>query len=265
MTPSRVPDLEVSHVSKRYMLPKTIASSRAVGGRLRQAWDRMSGARDPFWALRDVSFSVARGEALGIIGPNGAGKSTLLKLLSEITVPTLGEIRLRGRLAALIEIGSGFHQELTGRENVFLSGAILGMRRREIERKIDEIIEFADIGDFIDAPVKWFSSGMYVRLGFSVAAHLESQILLIDEVLAVGDEEFQYKCLDRISQLRRSGRTIVFISHDLWTVERLCDRTILMRDGTVALDGPTADVLGAYRQSVRNDLSLANAELNGAA
>lgn len=265
MTRARAADLEVAHVSKRYMLSKTVAASRAVRGRLRRAWAQISGARDPFWALRDVSFSVGRGETLGIIGPNGAGKSTLLKVLSEITAPTLGEIRLRGRLAALIEVGSGFHQELTGRENVFLSGAILGMRRREIERKMDAIIDFADIGDFIDAPVKWFSSGMYVRLGFAVAAHLESQILLIDEVLAVGDEAFQYKCHDRIAQLRRSGRTIVFISHDLWTVERLCERTILMRDGTVALDGPTAEVVGAYRQSVLGERSRNHAELNGAA
>jgi lipopolysaccharide transport system ATP-binding protein len=242
-----------------------VAQARAVTGRLRRAWAQLTGRREPFWAVRDLNFSVARGEALGIIGPNGAGKSTLLKLLSEITSPTEGEIRLRGRLAALIEVGSGFHPELTGRENVFLSGAILGMRRREIAAKLDEIIEFAGIGDFIDAPVKWFSSGMYVRLGFAVAAHLDSQILLIDEVLAVGDEEFQHRCHGRIRDLRRAGRTIVFISHDLWSVERLCERALLMRDGSIALDGPTPDVIAAYKASVAARDGQPGAELNGAA
>jgi ABC-type polysaccharide/polyol phosphate transport system ATPase subunit len=207
-------------------------------------------AYDEFWALRDVSFTVEQGEAVGVIGPNGAGKSTLLKLLSEISAPTAGEIRLYGRLSALIEVGSGFHPELTGRENVFLSGSILGMRRAEIVAKLDQIIDFADIGDFIDAPVKWYSSGMYVRLGFAIAAHLDPQILLVDEALAVGDEAFQRKCHDRISSLLEAGKTIIFISHDLLSVERLCDRALLMQHGRVALDGSPAEVVAAYRRAV---------------
>src|SRR3954464_15218793 len=210
-------DLEVAGLAKRYWLRQP-----------RQGlWSRIRPSYQEFWALRGVSFTVQRGEALGIIGPNGAGKSTLLKLLSEITAPTSGEIRLHGRLSALIEVGSGFHPELTGRENVFLSGSILGMRRAEIAAKLDQIVDFAGVGDFIDAPVKWYSSGMYVRLGFSIAAHLEPQILIVDEVLAVGDAAFQQKCYDRIGALRTAGRTIVFISHDLWSVEHLCDRAIL--------------------------------------
>jgi ABC-type polysaccharide/polyol phosphate transport system ATPase subunit len=239
-------DLEVDNVSKRYWLPR----ARVAGGPLRQVWSRLWSAHDPFWALRDVSFSLARGEALGVIGPNGAGKSTLLKLLSEITAPTSGQIRLYGRLSALIEVGSGFHPELTGRENVFLSGSILGMRRAEIIEKLAQIIEFSGVGDFIDAPVKWYSSGMYVRLGFAIAAHLDPQILLVDEALAVGDEAFQHKCRQRIMSMRAAGKTIVFISHDLWTVENLCDRALLMEKGRIVLDGPSRDVVSAYRRSV---------------
>jgi ABC-type polysaccharide/polyol phosphate transport system ATPase subunit len=222
-------DLEALHVSKRYWLRPR---------------------RDAFWALRDVTFSVDRGEALAIVGPNGAGKSTLLKILSEITAPTAGEIRLYGRLAALIEVGSGFHPELTGRENVFLSGALLGMRRAEIAAKLDRIVEFAGVGEFIDTPIKWYSSGMYVRLGFAVAAHMEPQILLVDEVLAVGDEAFQQKCFRRIEELRAAGSTIVFISHDLATVERLCQRALLIQEGQIASDGSAAAVVAAYRRSV---------------
>src|SRR5918992_1380165 len=171
--------------------------------------------RAEFWALRDVSFDVQRGEAIGVIGANGAGKSTLLKVLASITAPTTGEIIIRGRLSALIEVGSGFHPELTGRENVFLCGAILGMRRREIDAKLDSIAEFAGLRPFLDVPVKRYSSGMYVRLGFSIAAHLEPDILLLDEVLAVGDAAFQAKCLQRITELKKGGTTMLFISHDL--------------------------------------------------
>ena len=239
-------DLEVSHVSKRYWLPHAPTAARG----LRNLWTRLWPSQEPFWALDDVSFSVDRGEAVGIIGPNGAGKSTLLKLLSEITAPTSGEIRLHGRLSALIEVGSGFHPELTGRENVFLSGSILGMRRAEISAKLDQIIDFAGVGDFINAPVKWYSSGMYVRLGFAIAAHLDPQILLVDEALAVGDEAFQRKCYERIMGLRSAGKTIVFISHDLYTVERLCERAILMRNGRIALDGDAPSVVSAYRRAV---------------
>ncbi len=210
---------------------------------------------EQFWALRDVSFEVKRSEALGIIGPNGAGKSTILKLLSNITTPTSGEIGIRGRLSALIEVGSGFHPELTGRENVFLSGSILGMRRREISEKLESIIDFAEVRQFIDTPVKRYSSGMYVRLGFSIAAHLHPDILLLDEVLAVGDAAFQSKCVKRISELKKSGTTIVFISHDLTSVELLCNRVLLLSRGKIAADGPPRDVITLYQQGCDSDPS----------
>jgi ABC-type polysaccharide/polyol phosphate transport system ATPase subunit len=241
-------DLEATGVSKRYWIARPpLQAGAALGARLREAFRT---PRDAYWALRDVSFHVERGETLGIVGPNGAGKSTLLKLLSAITAPTEGEIRIYGRLAALIEIGSGFHPELTGRENVFLSGSILGMTRREIGQKLDRIVDFAGIGPFIDSPVKWYSSGMFVRLGFAVAAHLDAQILLVDEVLAVGDEAFQQKCYARIAELRAAGTTIVFISHDLPTVERVCPRALLVRAGRIEHDGPAAQAVALYRRSI---------------
>jgi ABC-type polysaccharide/polyol phosphate transport system ATPase subunit len=225
--------------------------------RVRQAGAR---GREDFWAVKDVSFDVARGETLGIIGHNGAGKSTLLKLLSRITAPTSGTITLDGRLAALIEVGSGFHPELSGRENIFLSGAVLGMRRREIAAKLDRIIEFSGVGPFIDTPVKWYSSGMYVRLGFAVAAHLEADILLVDEVLAVGDAAFQLRCYERIGELRRDGGTLLFISHDLSSVARLCDRVVLMNRGQIAAAGPPADVIEQYQQVVTDSFAAAAAD-----
>jgi lipopolysaccharide transport system ATP-binding protein len=238
-------DVRVAGVSKRYQLRD--ASWRALlPGRGR----RQEEARLEFWALRDVAFDVLRGEALGIIGHNGAGKSTLLKILSGITAPTAGEIMISGRLSALIEVGSGFHPALTGRENVYLSGSILGMHRREIAAKLDRIVEFADVGRFVDTPVKWYSSGMYVRLGFAIAAHLEPDVLLVDEVLAVGDAEFQAKCLRRIEELKRHGRTIVFISHDLTTVERLCDRALLLQRGEVVAGGAPAEVTAEYHRRI---------------
>ena len=203
---------------------------------------------ETFWALQEISFEVPRAGAVGVIGRNGAGKSTLLKLLAGITAPTRGRIVIQGTVAALIEVGSGFHPELTGRENVFLSGAILGMRRREIAAKLDSIVEFAGVDRFIDTPVKWYSSGMYVRLGFAVAAHLEADILLVDEVLAVGDAEFQVKCLQRIQELRDRGVTSLFISHDLTAVERLCDSAILLEGGRIAATGPPADVVATYHR-----------------
>ena len=203
---------------------------------------------DTFWALQEIGFDVPRGAALGIIGRNGAGKSTLLKLLAGITAPTRGRIVIDGSVAALIEVGSGFHPELSGRENVFLSGAILGMGRREIAAKLESIVDFAGVGPFIDTPVKWYSSGMYVRLGFAVAAHLEADILLVDEVLAVGDAEFQVKCLQRIQELRDRGVTSLFISHDLTAVERLCDSAILIEAGKIAATGAPADVVAAYHR-----------------
>jgi lipopolysaccharide transport system ATP-binding protein len=237
-------DLTLDRVAKRYKVRQTASRGRRpLAQRLRDLARRA----DEFWALRDVSFEVGRGETLGIIGHNGAGKSTILKLLSGVTTPTSGEIRINGRLSALIEVGSGFHPELTGRENIYLSGSILGMRRREIADKLERIIEFAGVRDFIDTPVKFYSSGMYVRLGFSIAAHLEPDILLLDEVLAVGDAAFQAKCLDRIHDLHQQGRTIVFISHDLGSVERLCDRAILLKRGQIIANGPTRDVIAAYQ------------------
>lgn len=238
-------DLSFEHVSKRYVVKRERPSegNRSFLGRLRS---RRLAAED-FWAVREVSFAVERGEVLGIIGHNGAGKSTILKLLSSITSPTLGQIRINGRLAALIEVGSGFHPELTGRENIFLNGAILGMRRSEIAAKLDSIADFAGIQKFLDIPVKRFSSGMYVRLGFSIAAHLDPDILLLDEVLAVGDAAFQEKCLRRIAELREAGKTIVFISHDLAAVERICTRVILMRQGEIVCSGAPAEVIAEYQ------------------
>ena len=224
--------------------------STAIDVAVEDVWKqyRLSPGRraETFWALQNVSLEVARGASLGIIGRNGAGKSTLLKLLAGITAPTRGRVTMHGRVAALIEVGSGFHPELTGRENVFLSGAILGMRRREIAAKLDRIVDFAGVESFIDTPVKWYSSGMYVRLGFSVAAHLEPDILLVDEVLAVGDAEFQVKCLQRIQELKDLGTTTIFISHDLTAVERLCDTAVLFERGTVASSGAPRDVVAAY-------------------
>jgi lipopolysaccharide transport system ATP-binding protein len=202
---------------------------------------------ETFWALKDVSFDVKTGEALGIIGSNGAGKSTLLKILNRITEPTTGAVDIYGRVGALLEVGTGFHPELTGRENVFLNGAILGMKRAEIRRKFDEIVAFAEVEKFLDMPVKRYSSGMYVRLAFAVAAHLDPEILLIDEVLAVGDAEFQKKCLEKMESVAtKEGRTVIFVSHDMDAICHLCSRCILLRHGEIAKTGKTADVVGAY-------------------
>ncbi len=205
---------------------------------------------EEFWALKDVNFQVEAGETLGIIGRNGAGKSTLLKVLSQITPPTTGEIKLRGRVGSLLEVGTGFHQELTGRENIFLNGAILGMPRQEIIRKLDEIVAFSGVEKFLDTPVKHYSSGMYVRLAFSVAAHLEPDILLVDEVLAVGDAEFQKKCLGKMEEAtKKEGRTILFVSHNLTSIARLCSRCLLLKDGRVVKNGKTAEVIDYYLNS----------------
>jgi lipopolysaccharide transport system ATP-binding protein len=213
-----------------------------------------------FWALRNVNFEVQRGETLGIIGHNGAGKSTLLKILSRITLPTEGRAVLRGRVGALLEVGTGFHQELTGRENIFLNGAILSMSREEISRKFEEIVEFADIGPFIDTPVKRYSSGMQMRLAFSVAAHLEPEILIIDEVLSVGDLAFQEKCLGRMEAASREGRTIIFISHNLSSVLTLCDRAILLSKGEIRSSGGVREVVDDYVTDVTAVQSMRLAE-----
>jgi lipopolysaccharide transport system ATP-binding protein len=205
-----------------------------------------STAPAPFWALRDASFDISRGENVGIIGLNGAGKSTLLKILSRITTPTVGRATVTGRLGALLEVGTGFHGELTGRENTFLYGAILGMSRAEVARKFDAIVEFSEIKDFIDTPVKRYSSGMYVRLAFAVAAHLDPDILLLDEVLAVGDFAFQHKCMDFACQLEQKGSTILFVSHNMFSIKTMCQRVLYLKQGRVVFDGPTDEGLRLY-------------------
>lgn len=254
--------IEVRGIGKRFDIGADQGSAKLLTENLSERV-RAFGRRQKFeeyWALRDVSFEVRRGETMGIIGHNGAGKSTLLKILSRITPPTTGEARLRGRVGALLEVGTGFHPELTGRENIFLNGAILSMTRAEIARKFDEIVEFADIGPFVDTPVKRYSSGMQLRLGFSVAAHLEPEILIVDEVLAVGDIAFQEKCLGRMESATREGRTVVFISHNLTAVRGLCDRAIMLSAGRVAAAGGVSEVIDAYVGDVLSSPKLSLAE-----
>lgn len=211
-------------------------------------------SQEDFWALKDVSFEIKRGEVIGIIGRNGAGKSTLLKILSRITEPTKGRITLGGRVASLLEVGTGFHPELTGRENIFLNGAILGMRRDEIKAKFDEIVAFAEIEKFLDTPVKRYSSGMYVRLAFAVAAHLEPEILIVDEVLAVGDAHFQKKCLGRMSEVAKSGRTILVVSHNMGLIKSITDKCIALKAGSICDEGPTSEVTNRYFQNTAANL-----------
>ena len=236
-------DISVVNVSKRYRIPGQRRDG--IGSFLTKLFPR----KEEIWAIKDINFEVFRGEALGIVGHNGAGKSTLVKLLSGITAPTYGQVIVRGALSALVEIGAGFNVELTGRENVFLAGSILGMSRREIARKMLGIVEFAGIGDRIDAPVKTYSSGQFLRLGFSIAAQLEHDIFILDEVLAVGDVAFQTRCFDRIDRLRRAGKTIVLISHDLASVERICDRAILLNRGELVMTGSPRDVIEEYSRA----------------
>ncbi|MGI8787488.1 MAG: ABC transporter ATP-binding protein [Pyrinomonadaceae bacterium] len=209
----------------------------------------LSKTKNELWALRDVSFSLEEGETLGIVGNNGAGKSTLLKILSRITKPTSGTATLYGRVGSLLEVGTGFHNELSGRENIFLNGAILGMQRIEIEKQFDEIVAFSEVEKFLDTPVKHFSSGMYMRLAFAVAAHLNPEILIVDEVLAVGDANFQRKCLNKMKDVSQSGRTVIFVSHDMSAVTRICSRAIALNHGRVALEGNAADVVREYLHS----------------
>src|SRR3954447_24210438 len=207
-----------------------------------------AGAAPEFWALQDVTFRVGVGEVIGIVGPNGAGKSTLLKILSRITPPTTGYVDLTGRVSSLLEVGTGFHPELTGRENVFLNGAILGMYRTEIRRKFDAIVAFAELEQFIDTPVKHYSSGMFVRLAFSVAAHLDPEILIVDEVLSVGDMHFRNRCLGRMQDLRGEGRTVLFVSHDLTSIRQLCTRALMLERGRVVDDGSPAEITRKYER-----------------
>lgn len=245
--------IEVRDVSKLYQLGARRERYHTLRDTITEGFASLFRAKhavtpELLWALRKVSFDVKRGEVVGLIGRNGAGKSTLLKVLSEITSPTEGKIEIHGRVGSLLEVGTGFHPELTGRENIFLNGAILGMTRAEIIRKFDEIVAFAEIEKFIDTPVKRYSSGMYVRLAFAVAAHLEPEILLVDEVLAVGDAQFQKKCMGKMSDVAHGeGRTIVFVSHNMAAIESLCDRCILLDAGCVAADGPTDSVIARYQ------------------
>lgn len=213
---------------------------------------------EDFWALRDVSFDIPRGARLGILGRNGAGKSTLLKVLSRITEPTTGRIKINGRVASLLEVGTGFHPELTGRENIFLNGAILGMSRREIQSKFDEIVEFAEVERFLDTPVKRYSSGMYVRLAFAVAAHLEPEILIVDEVLAVGDAQFQQKCLGKMKDVGKEGRTIIFVSHNVAAINQLCDSGIYLKDGTLIAHSSTKDAVARYMDQGVTDAAFSD-------
>ena len=209
----------------------------------------LSANDNTIWALKDVSFEVQRGEVVGIIGRNGAGKSTLLKILSRITEPTTGFAEIHGRVGSLLEVGTGFHPELTGRENIYLNGAILGMRKAEIERKFDEIVAFAEVETFIDTPVKHFSTGMYLRLAFAVAAYLEPEILIVDEVLAVGDANFQKKCLDKLQDVGQEGRTVLLVSHNMSAITRMCGRAVLIKEGKVIKDGPSTEVVSVYLNS----------------
>ncbi|MBC7757327.1 MAG: ABC transporter ATP-binding protein [Phormidesmis sp. FL-bin-119] len=258
--------IEVENLSKSYRLGQI--NTGTLSQDISRRWALLRGKEDPFlmigeindrtvkgqsdfvWSLKDINFKVEAGEAVGIIGRNGAGKSTLLKILSQITSPTKGTIKVKGRIASLLEVGTGFHPELSGRENIFLNGAILGMRKKEITRKFDEIVDFSGVERYIDTPVKRYSSGMYVRLAFAVAAHLESEILIVDEVLAVGDAEFQKKCLGKMSDVSNGeGRTVLFVSHNLSSIKALCSQGLYLENGLVKAAGPIGDVLSLYKRS----------------
>lgn len=253
----------ISHQPKeRYTALRDVLASRvrrfgsALRHPLRSFSSRETETREEFWALSDVSFEIREGERLGIIGRNGAGKSTLLKILSRITEPSAGRVTISGRVASLLEVGTGFHPELTGRENIFLNGAILGMSRTEIKRKFDEIVDFSGVEKFLDTPVKRYSSGMHVRLAFAVAAHLEPDVLIVDEVLAVGDAAFQRKCLGKMEDVSREGRTLLFVSHNMTAVTSLCDRAVLLAKGRVVDSGSTSSVIDMYMKTTRQQTEL---------
>lgn len=268
--------IKVENLSKAYQLGDF--GTGTISRDLERAWARLRGKEDPFlkigetndrsvkggsdvvWSLKDLNFDIQQGEAVGIIGRNGAGKSTLLKLLSRVTSPTTGSIKIKGRIASLLEVGTGFHPELTGRENIFLNGAILGMRTAEIKRKFDEIVDFSGVERYIDTPVKRYSSGMYVRLAFGVAAHLESEILIVDEVLAVGDAEFQKKCLGKMGDVSKGeGRTVLFVSHNMASIESLCKKGILLKNGMLNYSGDINNSIGRY---LNENKALSNTNLS---
>lgn len=245
--------VRVEQLSKRYRLGATHAAETSLAGALARGLSRLwrpqpavPRATESLWALRDVSFEIKQGEVFGVIGTNGSGKSTLLKILSRVTEPTRGRAVLTGRFCGLLEVGTGFHPELTGRDNVYMSGAILGMPRQEIARKFDEIVAFAEVEAFIDTPVKHYSSGMYVRLGFSVLAHMDPDILIVDEVLAVGDVRFQKKCMGKMEAVGQHGRTVILVSHDMQAITRLCKRAMLLHQGEVVQEGTAHDVVNQY-------------------
>lgn len=278
------PVISVEHVSKQYRLGAV--GSGTIKDDLKRWWHRTTGREDPFitvgevndkatratgnyvWALRDISFEVQRGEVLGIIGRNGAGKSTMLKILSRVAEPTTGRITIKGRVASLLEVGTGMHPELTGRENVYLNGAILGMNRREIDRKFDEIVAFSGVERFIDTPIKRYSSGMHVRLGFAVAAHLEPEILIVDEVLAVGDADFQKRCLGKMKDVsEKDGRAVIFVSHNVGAIQRLCTSCLLLHNGTFQFKADPRSAIDHYSSSLSlaiyefKDWSKSNAQI----
>src|SRR5665213_1111266 len=263
--------IQVENLSKAYQLGDF--STGALTRDIERWWALIRGKEDPFlkigetndrsvkgtsdivWSLKDINFEIEEGDAVGIIGRNGAGKSTLLKLLSRVTAPTTGKIKVKGRIASLLEVGTGFHPELTGGENIYLNGAIMGMNKREIKRKFDEIVDFAGVDRYIDTPVKRYSSGMYVRLAFAVAAHLESEILIVDEVLAVGDAEFQRKCLGKMKDVATGGRTVLFVSHNMAAIQSLTTRCILLNQGTILYHGETAEALECYSSAAESKAS----------
>ena len=258
------PAIKVTNLAKKYCIGGQETGYRTFREAILEAvfapLKRLTGSaalRDEgsdFWALQDVSFEIQPGEVVGIIGRNGAGKSTLLKVLSKITEPTSGRVEVRGRVGSLLEVGTGFHPELTGRENIYMNGSILGMRKAEIDRKFDEIVHFSEVEKFLDTPVKRYSSGMYVRLAFAVAANLEPEILIVDEVLAVGDAQFQKKCLAKMQDVGSQGRSVLFVSHNLTAVRAMCNRAILLQQGKVNADGDTADVIHKYTAEANNDV-----------
>lgn len=251
--------IKIQNISKKYILGSESPSGEnfreMLTGLVMQPWKRLKRLQwkdeeqETFWALKDITFDVKQGEVLGIIGRNGAGKSTLLKILSRITTPTTGEINYRGRVASLLEVGTGFHPELTGRENIYLNGAILGMGRAETSRKLDQIAEFAGVEKFLETPVKRYSSGMYVRLAFSVAAHIDPDILIVDEVLAVGDQKFQDRCINTMRDVANTGRTVIFVSHNMSTIQKLCQRGIVLANGKVQYDGEIEQAISTYLET----------------